>query len=75
MTVSPTTRLFGSGADALATDGTWPSQGHVPEFAPLCHSPFLLDLATSHPQMLALFGKLFLGSHGRTRLSLSAHLH
>ena len=53
--------LFGSGVDALATDGTWPSQGHVPEFAPLAHSPFLLDLATSHPQMMTLFDKLFLG--------------
>ena len=53
--------LFGTGADSLATDGTWPSQGQVPEFAPLCHSPFLLDLATSHPQMMALFGKLFPG--------------
>ena len=53
--------LFGSGADSLATDGTWPSQGHVPEFAPLCYSPFLLDLATSHPHMMALFDKLFCG--------------
>ena len=55
------TGLFGSGADRLATDGTWPSQGHVPEFAPLCHSPFLFDVATSHPQMMQLFSKLFNG--------------
>ena len=52
--------LFGSGSDCLATDG-WESQGHVPEFAPLCHSPFLLDLVTAHPQMMALFSKLFKG--------------
>ena len=39
------TGLFGVGTDALATDGSWSSQGHAPEFTPLCHSPFLLDLA------------------------------
>jgi hypothetical protein len=59
--------LFGSGADALATDGSWESQGHMPEFAPLCHSPFLLDLATAHPQMMEIFTKLF---HGRESFRL-----
>jgi hypothetical protein len=53
--------LFGNGADSLATDGTWMSQGHVPEFAPLCHSPFLLDVATDHPQTMEMFTKLFNG--------------
>jgi hypothetical protein len=53
--------LFGDGADQLATSEHWESQGHVPEFAPLCYSPFLLDLATNHPATMQMFSKLFCG--------------
>ena len=53
--------LFGTGADQLASSDGWDSQGHVPEFAPLCYSPFLLDLATSHPATMQMLSKLFCG--------------
>jgi hypothetical protein len=67
------TGLFGVGTDALATDGSWSSQGHAPEFTPLCHSPFLLDLATAHPQMMQMFSSLFAG--GRFCLDHAALLN
>ena len=42
---------------ALATDGfEW--QGIFPEYFPLAYDEFILDIATSHPQMMELFGKL-----------------
>ena len=53
--------LFGAGSDQLASGDGWESQGHVPEFAPLCYSPFLLDLATNHPATMHMFSKLFCG--------------
>ena len=42
---------------ALATDGfDW--QGIFPEYFPLAYDDFILDIATVHPQMMALFAKV-----------------
>ena len=42
---------------ALATDGfEW--QGIFPEYFPLAYDEFILDIATSHPQMMELFQKV-----------------
>ena len=42
---------------ALTTDGfEW--QGIFPEYFPLAYDDFILDVATSHPQVMELFGKL-----------------
>jgi hypothetical protein len=42
---------------ALTTQGIeW--QGMMPEYFPLAYDAFILDIATSHPQMMELFGKV-----------------
>ncbi len=49
--------LLGPGP-AMVTNG-FESQGILPEFFPPAYDDFMLDVATAHPQMLDLFGRLF----------------
>ena len=49
--------LFGPGA-ALVTRG-FESQGVMPEYFPAGYDDFIMDVTTAHPQMMALFRKLF----------------
>ena len=48
--------LMGPGP-AMVTNG-FESQGILPEFFPPAYDDFMLDVATAHPQMLELFGRL-----------------
>ena len=49
--------LFGPGA-ALVTHG-FESQGVMPEYFPAGYDDFIMDVTSAHPQMMALFTKLF----------------
>lgn len=46
--------LFDPGLEAAQC----PWEGLMPEYFPLAYDPFILDVATAHPQMTALIGKL-----------------
>jgi len=48
--------LFGPGPTPVAEGFEW--QGMMPEYFPLAYDDFILDIATSHPQMMELFAKL-----------------
>jgi hypothetical protein len=48
--------LFGPPPTPMAKDFEW--QGMMPEYFPLAYDDFILDVATSHPQMMELFTKL-----------------
>ena len=49
--------LFGPG-NALVTHG-FKSQGVMPEYFPAGYDDFIMDVTSAHPQMMALFRKLF----------------
>ena len=49
--------LLGPGA-ALVTHG-FESQGVMPEYFPAGYDDFIMDVTSAHPQMMALFTKLF----------------
>ena len=48
--------LFGTGLASVAAEFEW--QGMMPEYFPLAYDDFILDVTTSHPQMMELFGQL-----------------
>ena len=48
--------LFGPGPAPVAADFEW--QGMMPEYFPLAYDDFILDVTTSHPHMMELFGQL-----------------